>query len=250
MVGMEARGCRSGLHSIDIEAGQHGILSEFDVGEMGKFGGATDKADGEVEGALTLVLEPVGLPDAIQSEHYRVEGRKGDGCLGGDVEEQQLLGQRDELFYKGHPREMEGSKSLSTYVVKNDSLLQAVGGGEGAELEEFGPLSLMPLAVKVGKEPSLSVSPRWVVERVKDYYKLVGLSCDRYEDKLLALFEEIEATRNQTIAENMATATAVSGVKGQREIKRLDCSINYDKKGDQSNRRRGKGGGFSCLNEA
>jgi hypothetical protein len=79
---------------------------------------------------------------------------------------------------------------LSTYVVKNYSLLQAVGGGEGAELEDFGPLSLVPLAVKVGKESSSSVSPRWVVERVKGYYKLIGLSCDWYEDKLLALFEE------------------------------------------------------------
>lgn len=83
MVGMEAGGCRSRLHNIDIEVGQYGILSEFDVGEIRKFGGATDKADGEVEGALTLVLESVGLPEAIQSEHYRVEGRKGDDCLGG-----------------------------------------------------------------------------------------------------------------------------------------------------------------------
>jgi len=105
---------------------------------------------------------------------------------------------------------------LSTYVVKNYSLLQAVG--EGAELEDFGPLSLVPLAVKVGKESSSSVSPRWVVERVKGYYKLIGLSCDRYEDKLLALFEEIEATRDHTIAETMAMASAVSRVKGQREI--------------------------------
>lgn len=125
-----------------------------------------------------------------------------------------------------------------------------MGGGEGAELEELGPLSLMPLAVKVGKESTSSVSPRWVVEWAKDYYKLVGLSCDWYKDKLLALFEETEATRNQTIVENMAMATAVLGVKGQQQIKRLDCSINYDKKGDQSNRRRGKGGGFSCLNES
>jgi hypothetical protein len=65
----------------------------------------------------------------------------------------------------------------------------------------------------------------------------------------LALFEEIKATRDQKIAETMAMATAISGVKGHREIKLLDCSINYDK-GDQSNRRRGKGRGFSCLNEA
>jgi hypothetical protein len=45
------------------------------------------------------------------------------------------------------------------------------------------------------------VSPRWVVEWVKGFYKVVGLSCDRFEDKLVTLFEEIEATRDQTIEE-------------------------------------------------
>jgi hypothetical protein len=109
MVGMEAGGCGSGLHSIDTEAGQYGILSELAIGEMGNVGGDTDKADGEVGGVSTLVPEPVGLLDVIQSEHYQVEGRKRDGCLGGNVEDQQLLGQRDELFSEGHPREIEGS---------------------------------------------------------------------------------------------------------------------------------------------
>jgi hypothetical protein len=96
----------------------------------------------------------------------------------------------------------------------------------------------------------VQVSPKWVVERVKGYYKLVGVSCDHYEDKLLALFEEIEARRVQSLADSLAMVTTASGVKGQREIKRLDCSINYEKKGKQSNRRRGKGRGMSCVNEA
>jgi starvation-inducible outer membrane lipoprotein len=47
------------------------------------------------------------------------------------------------------------------------------------------------------------VSPRWVVERVKSFYKVVGLSCDRFEDKLMTLFEEIEATRDQSIAKTV-----------------------------------------------
>jgi hypothetical protein len=108
MVGMEAGGCGSGLQSIDTEAGQYGILRTCHR-EMGNVGGDTDKADGEVGGVSTLVPEPVGLLDVIQSEHYRVEGRKRDGCLGGNIEDQQLLGQRDKLFSEGHPREIEGS---------------------------------------------------------------------------------------------------------------------------------------------
>jgi hypothetical protein len=58
------------------------------------------------------------------------------------------------------------------------------------------------------------------------HYKLVGVSCDQYEDKLLALFEEIEARQDQSLADSLVMVTTTSGVKGQREIKRLDCSIN------------------------
>jgi hypothetical protein len=68
--------------------------------------------------------------------------------------------------------------------------------------------------------------------------------------KINCLFEQIEAKRDQSLVDSLALVTFVSGVKGQREIKRLDCSINYEKKGEQSYRRRGKGKGVSCVNEA
>jgi len=145
----------------------------------------------------------------------------------------------------GTPRESEGSKELSSFVVQSEFSSEIVEGGVGDELEGFGPLSVMPLAVEMDKDLSSSVSPRWVMERVKGYYKLVR--SDHYEDKLLALFEDIEARRVQSLADSLAMVTTVSGVKGQREIKRLECSINYDKKEEQSNRRRGKGGGVSCA---
>jgi len=72
------------------------------------------------------------------------------------------------------------------------------------------------------------------------------VSCDQYEDKLLALFELIEARRVQSLADSLTIVTIAPGVKGQREIKRLDCSINFDKKGELSNRRRGKSRGVTC----
>jgi hypothetical protein len=62
----------------------------------------------------------------------------------------------------GHPGEMVGSKFLSSmeaYDVKFEVfLLQDVVDGEGEELEDSGPLSIVPLAVSVGKEPISSVS--------------------------------------------------------------------------------------------
>jgi hypothetical protein len=150
----------------------------------------------------------------------------------------------------GIPREQEGSKELSSFSFHSDFRSVNVEGGVGDEVEGLGPLSVLPLAVELDKDSASNVSPRWVMERVKGYYKLVGVSCDQFEDKLLALFEQIEAKRDQSLVDSLALVTSVSGVKGQREIKRLDCSINYEKKGEQSYRRRGKGKGVSCVNEA
>jgi len=150
----------------------------------------------------------------------------------------------------GVPREQEGSKDLSLFSFQSVFRSVNVEGGVGDEGEGLGPLSVLPLAVELDKDSVLNVSPRWVMERVKGYYKLVGVSCDQFEDKLLALFEQIEAKRDQSLVDSLALVTSVSGVKGQREIKRLDCSINYEKKGEQSYRRRGKSKGVSCVNEA
>jgi hypothetical protein len=122
----------------------------------------------------------------------------------------------------GIPREQEGSKELSSFVVQSVFSFEIVEGGVGDEVGGLGPLSVMPLAVEMDKDSSSKVPPRWVMERVKGYYKLVGVSCDQYEDKLLALFELIEARRFQSLADSLAKVTTGLGVKGQREIKRLD----------------------------
>jgi hypothetical protein len=124
---------------------------------------------------------------------------------------EEAIGGREDGYHIGklgaiisvrNPREMVGTKtetSLELYEFEQEVfLLQDEVSGDGEELEGRGPLSIVPLAVSVGKDHPSSVSPRWVVERVKGCYKLVGLSCDRFEDKLMALFEEIEATRDQT----------------------------------------------------
>jgi len=150
------------------------------------------------------------------------------------------------VFSGGFPCKQEGSKEMSSFGAQSVLRSAIVEGGVGDEVEGLGPLSILPLAVELDKDSSLNVSPRWVMERVKSYYKLIGVSCDQFEDKLLALFELIEARR----ADSLAMVPTASGVKGQREIKRLDCSINYDKKGEQSYRRRGKGRGLFGVNEA
>jgi hypothetical protein len=67
--------------------------------------------------------------------------------------------------------------------------------------------------VDVGDGHPPRVSPRWVVERVNCFYHIVGLSCEGYDDKMMALFEEIVATRDQTMAED---TTSISSTQGQK----------------------------------
>jgi hypothetical protein len=79
----------------------------------------------------------------------------------------------------GIPREQEGSKELSSSFFHSDFRSVNVEGGVGDEVEGLGPLSVLPLAVELDKDFASNVSPRWVMERVKGYYKLVGVSCDQ-----------------------------------------------------------------------
>jgi len=77
---------------------------------------------------------------------------------------------------------------------------------------------------------------------VKNLCHVVGLSCDGFEDQMLALFSAIEASRNQAFAGYVSKVYFKPGTKGNRELQWLDCSINYDKKGGQSNRGKESGG--------
>jgi hypothetical protein len=89
-------------------------------------------------------------------------------------------------FSGGIPSKQEGSNELVVAQSALSSVL--VEGGVGDEVEGLGPISVLPLAVEMDKDSSSIVSPRWVMERVKGYYKLIGVSCEQFEDKLLALF--------------------------------------------------------------
>jgi hypothetical protein len=107
-----------------------------------------------------------------------------------------LISEGDGVSSVGIPREQKGSKELSYFSFHSNFRFVNVEGGVGDEVEGLGPLSVLPLAVELDKDSASNVSPSWVMERVKGYYKLVGVSCDQFEDKLLALFEQIEAKRD------------------------------------------------------
>jgi hypothetical protein len=57
---------------------------------------------------------------------------------------------------------------------------------------------------------------------------IVGLSCDGFEDQLMALFTSIEADQPQSGVGSVIDLREKSGNKGNHELKRFVCSVNYD----------------------
>jgi len=101
--------------------------------------------------------------------------------------------------------------------------------------EEPTPLSCCPadnLGGKSGKRSS-----DWVLHLVQEFSHLVGLSCEGFEGRLWALFEDIVA-RND---EKEESPSMKLGNKGTREVNRLACSINYDAHCGSASRGKSKG---------
>jgi hypothetical protein len=123
-----------------------------------------------------------------------------------------------------------------------DSLALMTSTGEN--LGDFELLEVMPLAVL---EKDIGVeSSDWVLERISGFCKVVGISCPGLEEKMMELFNGIEAQRfSDRVRQNNNSSTM--GNRGHREVKRLECSVNYDGKGGQSSRLTRKGRVGNCL---
>lgn len=116
------------------------------------------------------------------------------------------------------------------------------------EVKENETLVVNPIAVIEEHEVPQSVPSDWVFERVKSFCHAVGLSCEGFKDQMLALFSAIEASRHQNGLVSVPDVCFRTTNKGNQELKRLVCSVNYDINGGQSNKGRGKGrGSISSL---
>ncbi|XP_040988756.1 uncharacterized protein LOC121236396 [Juglans microcarpa x Juglans regia] len=108
---------------------------------------------------------------------------------------------------------------------------------EDSEEEEMGSLSpLQTLPPQIAPRAS-----DWVLKKVGELQGWVGLTCDRYEERFMALLIAMEAGRPTAMK---------SAVRKERELKRLECSINYDNKEGTSGRDRSKGRDSIFVNEA
>jgi hypothetical protein len=132
--------------------------------------------------------------------------------------------------------------------VRSDLLLELEEKNSNEEGESGAPLEITPLAAKGGEKHR--ISPRWVVEKVMRCYQAIGLSCEGFEDRMLAMFEEIEAAGGRSSASPKTLCPLIKGAKGKRELNRLAWSLNYEKKGVLSARGRTKGRGSFCSYDA
>lgn len=109
------------------------------------------------------------------------------------------------------------------------------------------PLTVSPLVVVDNLTIPDSFSSNWVAQKVMSFCHVVGLSCEGFEDEVKALFTAIEASRHQNGLADSPSSISKLGNRGQRELKRLACSINYDLKRGHSSRGKGKGRGPACY---
>lgn len=85
---------------------------------------------------------------------------------------------------------------------------------------------------------------KWVLKRISGFSKFLGVSFDGFEDRTMQLFSDIEKKwRTGAVKETKKGGSKTS--TGSRELKRLQCSINYDGRKEAG---KGNGGGVEGVN--
>jgi hypothetical protein len=77
------------------------------------------------------------------------------------------------------------------------------------------------------------------VQCAKEITPIVGISCVGHEKQFLALLTNLEEEHHHEVS----ATPSKHGTKGSRELKNLECSINFDARGDCSSRF------FQCSDE-
>jgi len=131
--------------------------------------------------------------------------------------------EQDSRVYVGCEDGLRGGVEVDDSLVVVTHIEDDSGGSELLDIQ-----SLAVFGDQIGDN---SISTEWVVERVKGFCHVVGLSCAGFEDKLIALFNDIEAHHYSNGAGHVTNVSAKFGNRRQREVKRLECLVNYDMKG-------------------
>jgi hypothetical protein len=104
-------------------------------------------------------------------------------------------------------------------------------------------LEIQPLAV-MGADECQTDAWDGVLEKILAFCQELGSECDGHEEKLMALFTAIEANRNNRKGGNATKKGDKGGNRSNRELKRLESTVNYDVKGSAIVSGKGRNGKF------
>ncbi|THG11432.1 hypothetical protein TEA_009244 [Camellia sinensis var. sinensis] len=144
------------------------------------------------------------------------------------------------------------SEKWEDLVEDSDAGLGLVGDKEASSPSFFQPLAMLhdgtggggPFAGECfgGLEPSASKVSDWVLERIGKVSQLLGISFDGHEGEAMSLFSAIEMSWRSRVSSTDVVRSGAYRQKGERELRNLECSINYDRRvGEQGKKgRRGR----------
>jgi hypothetical protein len=166
------------------DGGETGIAGNYQLVSVLSVGVGEDRDEGDQESESPRKAEiNFGLGE-IESPNVS-KGLKVQEMIGEVAElvecEKEL---KDYVGCENELREDGEGDNILAMVTRTDDVI----GGSGM-------LDIQPLAVlgeQLGDDP---MSTEWVVERVRGFCKVVGMSCSGFEDKLTDLFNDIEAHR-------------------------------------------------------
>jgi hypothetical protein len=235
----------------EAERAEDGIISHTEaVGGVGKLGGQEVQVldiAGDTAGVSAVTVE---VPEGADDENFsyiRVVGVLGQGMeeLGEErgVEKGPGDGNKDE----GEA----GEKRQLTRVMQKPPIDISEGAGSS---NDNGPCpGMFEKERNLGAEKfvngedgsagSIPVSRSWVIDSCIEFYPKIGVTCEGENDKMEALLNDIEASREQPVTEMGGIFSCVTATRGSRELKSLDCSVNYDKGLSKAKQGKGRGRG-------
>lgn len=83
---------------------------------------------------------------------------------------------------------------------------------------------------------------KWVLKRINGVSKFLGVSFDGFEDRTMQLFTEIEENWRKKVGSKTRNSGNKAN-KGVRELKRLQCFVNYEgrKEGEKESEEAARG---------
>lgn len=135
------------------------------------------------------------------------------------------------VFQEGEqPIEAVGSGKV---VCESAEMVGEEGLGNSAEMEEeAGMGTVSPLNTYSLTLGDFSGYSDWVIQCANQIYPIVGISHEDHKLLLLALLTHLEEEHRY----EALGALSSGGSKGKREVKNLECTINYDARGSCSRR--------------